>query len=387
MAGGGAKHSTDLGTVTLKTFEPGPTALVIWDTRVKGFGLRTRGKADKASWRWIYKYKHLDGSQTKLTLGSPVAGMTATEARALAREAQDARKYADKDVRSANVRALEDAAEKRRADAEAQAARENAALAESSRPTIETLWTRYWDAEGKFKKAAKGYEQLWNNHLKPSFGTIKVADLTVEALEDFKAARVETPGACNRALALLSIMMTKAVAWGWRRGCAPEHPVKGGMVKRYAENKVDFAFTSDELGAIFEAADKYGTEKHGGERSGGEAVGLIFRMLATTGARASEVLRAHWGQFAKQPDGRLLWIVEATNTKGGRAITRSLDPELARRLLEWNATSLAITAQPKVLELGGPRWVFPNARDSAKPVPRVENAWQKIKKDAGLTRT
>jgi integrase len=78
--------------------------------------------------------------------------------------------------------------------------------------------------------------------------------------------------------------------------------------------------------------------------------------------------------------------VEATNTKQGRAIARVLDAAFSKRLLKWKALSLAMTAQPKILELGAPRWVFPSARDPAKSVPRVENAWRQVKKDAGLSR-
>lgn len=392
MAGGGAKFSADLGMVTLKTFEPGAGVQVVWDTKVKGFGLRTRGSTARASWRWIYKYRHLDGSQVKLTLGSPYGGMTVTEARAKAREAQGARRYADKDLRTVNARVLEEAARARRAMAEANAA-------EAARSTVGTLWERYWAAEGKFKKASKSYEQLWLNHLQPSFGTVKVADVTPEAVEEFKASRVGTPGACNRALAVLSVMMTKAVAWGWRRGCAPEHPVKGGHVMRYPETKVEFSFSAEELGALLREIDAYsevamepvartrrGKARGSQPRHGGKGVSLALRMLAVTGARAGEVLKAHWGQISRHTDGSLLWTVEATNTKLGRAITRALDPDLARRLLEWEPLSLALSARPEVVKLGGPRWVFPNARDPSRPVPRVENAWREVKVRAGLTR-
>jgi integrase len=379
MGRAAASQLVDLTTAGLKDFAPVQGVEVAWDRTLKGFGLRTRGKADPASWSWVFKYLHKTNRKSvKVTLGRFLT-VPPDKARKRAVEHADAAKVLGADLRDKD-REARDAAKAEEAEDKRRAAEETA------RPTVDLLWTRYWDAEGKFKKAANGYGALWTNHLKPAFGTLKVRDVTPEAVEEFKAARVATPGACNRALSVLSAMMTKAVAWGWRKGCAPEHPVKGGVIRRYDEKKVEFTFTVEELGALLQAADGYASNKHDGERSGGEAIGLVFRMLATTGARASEVLRAHWGQFAKQPDGRLLWTVEATNTKQGRAITRSLDADLSRRVLEWQPVSLALTKQKKVLELGGPRWVFPNARDPSRPVPRVENAWQKIKTDAGLSR-
>jgi integrase len=156
-------------------------------------------------------------------------------------------------------------------------------------------------------------------------------------------------------------------------------------VRRYDERKVEFYFEAEELGRILEAADKY-VEGSRGKYVRGGGVGLAIRMLATTGARASEVLKSHWGQFTELPDGRLGWTVESTNTKIGRAIPRALDADLSKRLLEWKPLSLSISAKPSVVRLGGPRWVFPQTANPQLPVYRIEKAWRSIKTSAGITR-
>lgn len=348
-----AKHPLHLTNSALKGFRPPPDADIISDTKLPGFGLRTRGKSSEAAWTWIYSYRIKgSGRQPRLTFG-----------RYLDLTPEQARKRAEEAARKAN--GSDDLW------AKAQAARATAA-AERGRPSMSRLWEEYWSAEGSLKKSSKSYQQLWDNHLQTWFGSKKVSAITGPEVERFKAAKLATPGAANRALALLSRMMTLAVRWGYRGGCDPQHPVKG--VARYPETQSEFYFSEDQLGRIIEAADAY--ESRG--------VGFAIRMLAFTGARAGEVLGAHWGQFQPMPDGRLLWTVESTNTKVGRPVSRALDADLAKRLLEWRPKSLALSEQPKVLELGAPRWVFPQPNRPAEHINRVAHDWDAIKLAAGV---
>jgi len=253
------------------------------------------------------------------------------------------------------------------------------------------LWDRYWTAEGQHKKASHSYAQLWKSHLKPFFGEAKVAALTREMVEDFKASRAATPGACNRALALLSVMLSRAVSYGWRKGCSPENPAKG--VTRYPENQVDFHFTAEELGRILQAADGYQARTVQREKvtrgappvmPRGEAPGLAVLMLAHTGARAGEVLAAHWGQLSDLPDGRLLWVVESSNTKSGKPVTRALSGDLSAKLREWRPKSMAISARAPVVELGAPKWIFPQGDHPERPMRRLTKAWADITATAGV---
>lgn len=344
---------------SLRTLDP-MSAEVIWDTRIPGFGLRTRRNPDRAYWRWVLSYREGGRGSVQAKLSRPFAEMTPDQARRWA-EQEKGRKGTSEGERQ----------KRKAADAERRKERMS--------PTVLRLWEDYWNGEGRLKKAAHSYKQLWRDHLAPSFGSTKVADVTPAMVERFKVSKQATPGACNRALALLSKMFSLAVLWGYREGCAPEHPVKG--VSRYPENQSEFYFTLDELGRILEAAD---ADEH-------RAGGLALRMLALTSARASEVTRAHWGQIefiAEGDGGGARWTVESTNTKIGRPNMRYLDPELAQRLLEWKPISIALQSSSPVVDLGHASqwWLFPQHLDPTKPLYQLRNIWERVIARAGVRR-
>jgi integrase len=217
-------------------------------------------------------------------------------------------------------------------------------------------------------------------------------------IERFKAAKCESPGACNRALALLSRIFTLAALWGYREGCAPEHPVK--RVTRYPERPSEFHFSTLEWGrlliaadedAIGEQADAQVGYQHKEKNRGG---GLAVRMLAYTGARRSEVMTAHWDQVEFLPgvDGRsggggAFWTVESTNTKSGRPITRYLPRDLAERLATWRPAAMEAQRRDAVIAVGAANrrwWLFPQGPDPSKPLIGLHNVWERIKKAAGV---
>jgi integrase len=373
-----------LTSANLKTFTARAGPEYVYDDQLKGFAIRTRGKVDPKGWTWAFLYYHRgERKQVQVTLGK-FAALTPEQARKAATKYADARRVPGADLWDAGKT-------DREAREAARAAKKAAMEAEAARPTFQHLWDRYWLAEGQHKKAAHSYKQLWKSHLSPAFASMKVADLTREGVEDFKAERAKTPGACNRAMALLSVMLSRAVTYGWRKGCSPENPVKG--TARYPERQVDFHFDAEALGRIIEAAETYAdrTKKREKVTRGAppvsprsEAPGLAILMLIHTGARAGEVTSAHWGQFADLPDGRLLWVVESTNTKSGKPVTRALNADLSRRLREWMPKSLEIGAARKVVELSAPKWVFPQAANPERPTVRLAQAWSDICAVAGV---
>jgi integrase len=170
-------------------------------------------------------------------------------------------------------------------------------------------------------------------------------------------------------------MFTLAVRWGYRLGCAPEHPVKG--VARYPEKSSEFFFTRAELGRILTAADA-------DENSAG---GLAIRMLALTGARAGEVMGAHWEQFEFLPDGEgSIWTVESSNTKTGRPVTRFLSADLTQRIRKWRPLSLGLQGfAPETPPISAAKcWVFPQQPDPSRPLRRLQHIWSRICRRAGV---
>jgi integrase len=348
--------TVELTAAGLKGFVPEAGREIVWDAELPGFGLRTRGNANAATWKWVYSYRQKGSrTQVKLTLGR-FLDLSPAKARKAAEEA-------------AGVAGSPNDVRKQYREAKA------VADADKARPTVERLWTEYRKAEGAMKRSERDDEQRWRDHLKPWFGNMKVAAVTSHEVEKFKASMAKRSGACNRSLALLSRMMTLAVKWGYRGGCVPEHPVKG--VTRYPETQSEFYFHEEDLGYLLKAADELAAK---GEIP--KPVALAVRMLAVTGARVSEVMGSHWGQFKAVDEDRLLWKVEGARAKGGRPISRSISGELAKRLLEWKPISLALTSDPKMK--APERWVFPQALRPELHVVRIFKAWAAIK-DAART--
>jgi integrase len=195
---------------------------------------------------------------------------------------------------------------------------------------------------------------------------MKVRDVCPQDVERFKALHVHAPYNANRGLAVLSRLFTLAVKWGYRKGCAPEHPVKG--VERYPEPPRERYFTEEEIGRILEAIE--------GLRS--KAGRLAFLMLIETGARSAEVKRAHWDQFEFE-DNRTIWTVESSNTKTARPVARVLSPELSARLQKWRALSEGLRSAEAEMP-----WVFPNVRCPERPMLTLKGAWEVIKERAKL---
>lgn len=350
-----SEERTELTTRGVKSFDP-LRAEVTWDARLPGFGLRTRRSADASRWRWVYSYRLGGRGGEQVKLSRPFRELTPEQARQWA-EAERGRKGTPIGQRE------------RAAAAKARLQEERLT------PNGDRLWDEYWAAEGRMKRAGRNYRQLWTCHLAPQFAARKVRDVGPADVERFKASMTALPGACNRALALLSRMFSLAVLWGYRAGCAPEHPVKG--VTRYPERPSEFYFTEAELGRILRAADS----------DDNRAGGLALRMLALTGARASEVTRAHWGQFEFEPEGAgggAFWTV--SNTKIGRPVTRRLNPDLARRLQEWKPIALGMQTGNDVIAMNRSHrwWVFPQQPDPTRPMARLQHVWQRVRTAAGV---
>ena len=65
---------------------------------------------------------------------------------------------------------------------------------------------------------------LVRNHILPAFGHMTVEAITVGLVKDWFASMAERPGAANRAMPTLSVMMRMAKLWA----IAPTTPTRAG---------------------------------------------------------------------------------------------------------------------------------------------------------------
>jgi integrase len=142
------------------------------------------------------------------------------------------------------------------------------------------------------------YDGLLRNWIRPRLGTLKVKEVAYTDVDRLHRAMTAAgkPSTANRAVAVLSKMMSLAIRWKLRA----DNPVRG--VERNLEQPRQRFLTGEELGRLMAAL-----AKHSG-KSSADAV----RLLLLTGARSDEVLSATWEQFEL---GAGVWTKPSAHTK------------------------------------------------------------------------
>lgn len=256
---------------------PGPDEVFVWDSDVKGFGLRVKPSGVKS-----YVVKYRTGTRTRrFTIGKHGSPWTTEEARLKAIELLRGR-AAGTDPMEARVAARQ-------------------------APTVSELLARYL-AEGPVDKPRKKASS-WRmdaiqvrRHIEPLLGNRIAERLTTADVARFqsdvsagKTATVESTrsrgkavvkggaAAARRSLAVLSA----ALAWAVRRGLLKVNPATGAQPLPAGKRE---RFLSDrEVGAL---ADALATLEE--ERAINQPMAAAIRLLMLTGCRKSEILGLRW---------------------------------------------------------------------------------------------
>jgi integrase len=242
---------------------------IVWDSELKGFGVRVTA-AEVVSYFLNYR---AHGRQRRYTIGhSPE--WTAEAARA------------------------EAAKLKPRIDAEGFDPLEAKQRARGE-PTLRDLATEY--QERHYSANGNGHTKLRDKQtldgiILPRLGTLRLAAVSTRDVERLHRELKGTPYRANRVLALLSSMFSEAMRWKW----AKENPARG--VERYQEHKRERWLQDEELKRLNAALDKYP------DQSAANAI----RLIALTGSRKSEVLKAQWDEFDLE---RGVWTKPSHHTK------------------------------------------------------------------------
>ena len=182
--------------------------------------------------------------------------------------------------------------------------------------------------------------------LLPAFGATRVADIARADVQRWFDAMSGAPGTANRALPVLSVMMTQAELWDVRpQGSNPCRNMRWHRMKPRER-----FLSPDELKRLGFVLD------HADDRQAAAAI----RLLLFSGARSSEITGLQWdwvrGTRAVLPDSKT----------GPKAIQL---PPPARAVLQ----GLPRTS----------RFVFPNAEGSG-PMTDLGGRWRKLRATAGL---
>lgn len=320
---------------------PAPREYTVWDSDLRGFGLRVRPSGSK-SYVVVYRAGLGRGAQQRrLTIGEPSDSLTAFQARE-----QAANILAD-------VRLGGDPA--------------GARGRRRKEPTISELCDRYLREHVAVHNRASTRARLTpqlENKIKPALGKIKVSELTRARVKQWHhdLAHRGKPGSrrettyyeANRCLAVLSkILSLASTDWELR----DDNPCRG--LRRFPEKKRSRFYSEPELKAIAGALDA-------ASRDSTELAGVIsaIRLLALTGCRLSEILGLRW-EHVDISKGEI-FLADAKTGSRAAAIDAP-----ARALL---------TAMPQESDF------VVCGLDSTKPltVSAMEKAWGRIRTVAGI---
>jgi integrase len=318
---------------------PAKGADTIWDSEVKGFGLRvfapTRRNPEGA--RSFFLNYRSAGVERRLTIGDfPVWSALAAR-----NEAKALRKRVDSG---------EDPARERREAREA--------------PTVKDLAERY-AAEHLPRKAQSSRKADWamiTGEILPVLGERKVRDIhhgDLKALHE-RITASGRPVRANRVIAVaskmfaLSLLPMAGESEPWR-DAAMGNPCKG--ITRNQEEGRERFFATAEVAALSEAL---------AEHEGSAADCL--RLIMLTGARPGEAMRARWDEFAEPG----VWDKPSAHTK-----------QRKRHRVPLSPAAIELIAKLRRNRVDDCEFVFPG-RIAGKPIREMRRVWAAVTERAGL---
>lgn len=319
---------------TVDALAPQEQDYTAWDGELRGFGCRVHPQGRKT---FVFFYRVGGGrgaAQRKMKLGVYCEAFTVDQARTMAKGI------------GADVLQGKDHAGDR--------AQHRVAI------TLEDFSKQYMtDHAHAVKKARSADQDQWmlDKYILPKLGTRKVVDLTTGEFTRLLRALSATPIQANRVRALLSKMMSLAVAWGVRRD--PVNPVLA--VEKYPERSRERFLSADEikrLGEVLREAETKATEPW-------QAVAAI-RLLLLTGCRRSEVLSLQWSFIDR--DNALILLPDSKTGKK----TLYLTPPVAE----------VLSGLPRK---NGCPFVLPAQRGNEGHFIGIGHVWERLRETAKLT--
>ena len=343
-----ATRTAKLTKRTVDAAAPEAARYAIHDTEIPGFKLYVHPSGKK-----VFHLRYRVGGGRGATIREPkigdLGGVTPDQARKIAGDWM------------AEIRLGGDPGGERQAKREA--------------PRMAELFERYLtDHARPHKKAASvaADERQIRDHLIPTFGNMKVAEVQRASVIEFHRSRSDAPYAANRALALLSKAFNLAELWGGREDGS--NPCR--HIRKYAETKRKRFLSPKELAALGEAlaeAEASGALTLPAQEGAREAAKTTpisaaaiaaIRLLILTGARCGEILSLRWD-----------WV----DMEGGRL--NLPDSKTGEKAVPLGAAALAVLSVIPRVE-GNPHVIVGGKPGAA--LVNLKDPWGVIREVAGL---
>jgi integrase len=324
-----AERLTD--TIVKEMVPPESGNQITYDKDVKGFGVRITKAGARA---FILNYR-AGGRERRITIGSYPDWKTV--------DARDRAKLLKREVDNGGD-PMGDRHEDRAA------------------PTMSGLADRFAEEHLAKRRASTvtDYKSILRMYVRPQLGTMRVADLRHSDVEKLHRSIAKTaPYRANRAVAVLSKMISLAVKWEMRA----DNPVKG--IERAPEERRERFLSPAEIGRLADALKGH-KEK--------VSVNAI-RLLMLTGARKGETLAARWTEFDLQSG---VWLKPSAHTKTKKVHRVPLSAPALLLLGGMRAEA------DKEIERGGKaEHLFPGT-GADEHLTEIKRVWASLCRTAGL---
>lgn len=316
-----ASTRSKIGLKTVAALTPGD---VVFDTTLPRFGVR-RG----AKFASYFIIPRVDGRQRWITVGRD-GPLTLGQARSKAKELLAAADLGDDPTR------VRDAAK--------------------SNPLFRTFADTWLETHVAIKRkptTAREYRRIVEKVLKPKLGKIRIDRITRRDAMELHSSLAAHGYQANRALAVLSAIMTHAESLGHRPPYS--NPARG--VERFKELKRKRPLSAPELSALWRHLNALGGEVN-------PFIIAAFKLLILTGMRREEVLSLQW-RFVDMEAG----VIRLPDTKTG-----------PRDVLLSVAAIEVLHSLPRAAD--NP-YVLPGAKDGQRLV-NISDRWQEIRSALGF---
>lgn len=334
---------------------PRATRYTIFDSEVKGFGLRVYPSGLKS---YVFEYRAGEGGRAAAKKRVTIGGSTEFTP-------DEARKRADK--LRASVKVGE--------DPQGDKAKARAAV------TVEALAKDFLKEHVKAKRAentASAYEDIIENHVIPRLGKLKAKDVSTGQIAKLHYDMRDTPSMANKTTAVISSMFS----FGFKMGLIPKGENPANAVEKYEEEGVERYLSTAELerlGAAIHIAETQGVpweidpkkkvkhlRKENRVTKISQHAAAALRLLIFTGARLREILHLEWQHVDLE-----------------RGLLFLPDSKTGKKTIVLNAPAMDVLANlPRI-----GRYVIAGesaGTEDEKPRADLKRPWQAVRRHAGL---